>query len=336
MACIHFEENTPVIMNILEMSNSTIESPVCLNVLRLIQLTGRLAPVLIDHQHKPKCTSLHSTHSRHIINAFQSYQRQNMGKVVVKLFTSISPYETMHDEICMLAADTRVCMLILPFHMQWRSRQISKSANPIKTLNRHLLETTPCSVGILIQRGNLIRNNTLNTLSFYNVGIIFVEGPDDREALTFAMRMADHPNVSVTLIRLLEPCNKSINSIDRDPDGDLVHKFKVDYIEIKRHDYREKIVADSVEMINVIRSFEGCYDLVLAGRRHDNESPMLSGLTEWHEHPELGSIGDMLVSPDSAFDGSVLVVHQQSRIGVGHDHFQLGSSIYSQINTMEV
>jgi len=35
----------------------------------------------------------------------------------------------------------------------------------------------------------------------------------------------------------------------------------------------------------------------------------------------------MLVSPDSAFDGSVLVVQQRKSIGVGHNDFHLDSSI---------
>ncbi|TKY56554.1 Cation/H(+) antiporter 15 [Spatholobus suberectus] len=232
---------------------------------------------------------------------------------MVKLFTSVSPYETMHDEICMQAAKNRVCMLIMPFHRQWRSNEISESAHPIRALNRHLLRTTPCSVGILVERGNLIKNNPLTNVSFYSVGIVFIEGPDDREALTYAMRMANHPNVRVTVIRLMEPHKKSINFVDRDPDVDLIHKFKVDYIHIKRHDYREEVVRDSVEMISVIRSLE-----------------------EWNEHPELGSVGDMLVSSDYTFDGSVLVVQQQNRVGGGYHDLHLDNSFNTNQESLTI
>ncbi|TKY56555.1 Cation/H(+) antiporter 15 [Spatholobus suberectus] len=330
MACIHSEENTPPFINVLEMSNSTIESPICFYVLHLVQLTGRSAPVLIDHQPNNKSNPLHSSHSQNIINAFKSYEQQNMGNVMVKLFTSVSPYETMHDEICLQAAEKRACMLIVPFHRQWRTGGVSESAHPIRALNRHLLRTAPCSVGILVERGNLTSNNPLSSVSFYSVGVVFIEGPDDREALTYTMRMADHPNVKVTVIRLMEPRRKSRNLINRDPDGDLIHKFKVDYIQIKRHDYREEVVRDSEEMISVIRSLEGCYDLILVGRRHESESSLFSGLTEWNEYPELGSVGDMLVSSDSTFDGSVLVVQQQNRLGVGHHDLHLNNSFFSK------
>ncbi|XP_020228950.1 cation/H(+) antiporter 15 [Cajanus cajan] len=333
MACIHLEENTLPMINVIEMSNSTIESPIFLYVLHLIQLVGRSAPVLMDHQLDFNFSQV-SYHSQSIINAFKSYEQQHTGNMMVKLFTSISPYESMHDEICMQAAKQRACMLIMPFHMQWRSTQIIELAHPIRDLNLNLLRNAPCSVGILVERGNVINNNPLTTVSFYSVGIVFIEGSDDREALSYAMRMAGHPNVTVTVIRLIEPGKKSRTYVDTDPDGDLIHKFKVDFIEIKRHDYREEVVRDSVEMVNVIRSLEGCYDLILVGRCHDSESPLFSGLTEWNEYPELGCVGDMLVSSDSNFDGSVLVVQQQHRVGVSRN--DLNNSLNAKQETITI
>jgi len=118
---------------------------------------------------------------------------------------------------------------------------------------------------------------------------------------------------------------KSRQLMNRDPDGDLIHKFKVDYIQIKRHDYREEVLRDSVEMVSFIKSLEGCFDLILAGRCHENDSSLFSGFNEWNEYPELGSVSDMLVSSDSTFDGSVLVV-QQNRVGVGHHDLHLDNS----------
>ncbi|KAJ1437526.1 Sodium/solute symporter superfamily [Sesbania bispinosa] len=330
MACIHSQDNTPSIINVLEMSNPTQESPICFYVLHLVQLKGRSSPLFIDHQPTNKTNNpSYSSHSQHIINAFRSYEQQNLGHVLVKLYTSISPYETMHDEICMQLAEKRASMLIVPFHRQWIPNKITESAHRIRALNRHLLRTAPCSVGVLVERGTLSRNNPLTCVSFYSVGMIFIEGSDDREALAFAMRMANHPNVRVTVIRLMEPRMKSKNLMGRDPDGDMIHKFMVDYIQVKRHDYREEIVRDSVEMINVVRSLEGCYDLILVGRRHASESLLFSGLKEWNEYPELGTVGDMLVASDSTFDGSVLVVQQQKslEIGVGHHDLHLDHAI---------
>jgi len=337
MACVHNQENTPSMINLLEMSNPSLQNPICFYVLHLIQLTGRSTPLFIDHQ--PICNktkSSHSSYSRRIINAFRSYEQQKENSVVVKLFTSISPYETMHDEICMQVAEKRVCLLIVPFHRQWRPNGITESAHPVRALNRQLLRTAPCSVGILIERSALNRNNPLTSVSFYSVGVVFIEGEDDREALAYAIRMANQPNVSVTLVRIMEPRKKNKNMMNRDPDGDLIHRFKVDCIQIKRHDYKEEIARDGVEMINVIRSLDGCFDLVLVGRRHESESSLYSGLSEWNEYPELGPIGDMLAASDSTFDGSVLVIQQQKRSGIGYHDLHLDSSIMTKQESLTI
>ncbi|CAJ1970727.1 unnamed protein product [Sphenostylis stenocarpa] len=339
MACIHTEENTPPMINFLEMSNSTVESPIWFHVIHLLKLKGRAIPVLIDHQQNSRSIPLHSDVSNNIINAFKSYEQQKPDKVVVKVYTSISPYETMHDEICLQAAHKQACMLIVPFHRQFRRSGVIDLPNPIRTLNRHLLRTAPCSVGILVERGSLISNNALTSTSFYSVGVLFIEGPDDREALAYAMRMAEHPNVKVSVIRLTETRRKVRQFLNRDPDTEILHKFLVNYSQIKRHDYKEEVVRDSVEMIGIIRTFEGCYDLILVGRRHEGESSLFYGMTEWIDYPELGSVADMLVSSDSTFDGSVLVVQQQNKVGanfVHHDFHQENSVSTQERASMDV
>ncbi|CAK8537903.1 unnamed protein product [Lathyrus sativus] len=339
MSCIHSQETTPSMINLLEISNPSLEYPICFYVLHLIQLRGRSTPVFIDHQWTNKKNQLHKKDSEHIINAFRSYEQQKSNNVIVKLYTSISPYETMHDEICMQVAEKRVCLLIVPFHRQWKSNGITESTHPIRALNRQLLMTAPCSVGILIERGALSISNPQTNVTFYSVGIVFIEGNDDREALAYAMRMANNPIVRVTLVRLMEPRKKNKNLMNRDPDGDLIHKFKVDCIQIKRHDYKEEVVRDSVEMINVLRSLEGCYDLILVGRRHATESSLFIGLTDWNEYPELGPIGDILVSSDSTFDGSVMVIQQQKRSGIGYHDLNLDYGALpkqEQLTIMEV
>ncbi|XP_039690665.1 cation/H(+) antiporter 15 [Medicago truncatula] len=337
MACVHDQENIPSMINLLEMSNPSLRSPICFYVLHLIQLAGRSTPLFIDHQPiYGKTKSSHSSYSRRIINAFRSYEQQKENSVVVKIFTSISPYETMHDEICMQVAEKRVCLLIVPFHRQWRPNGITESAHPVRALNRQLLRTAPCSVGILIERGALNRNNPLTSVSFYSVGVVFIEGEDDREALAYAMRMANQPNVSVTMVRIMEPRKKNKNMTNRDPNGDLIHRFKVDCIQIKRHDYKEEIARDSVEMINVIKSLEGCFDLILVGRRHECESGLFNGLSEWNEYPELGPMGDMLVASDSTFDGSVLVVQQQKRSGTGYHDLHLDSGFVTRQESLTI
>ncbi|OMO82946.1 Cation/H+ exchanger [Corchorus capsularis] len=314
---IYCQYQTPSIINLLELSNPTPRSPICFYVVHLQELAGRSTPLLVAH--RPGRTNTHRSHgSQHMINAFRLYEENNEGSVVINLFTSISPYATMHEEVCNLAFDKRVSMVIVPFHKQWsESTQMEELPTSIRQVNKNILREIPCSVGILVDRGTLSGTSSLSSKTLYNIGMIFVEGPDDREALSYVMRMGEHPNVSVTLIRLVDSNNKSNKenssaSIFLDEDDRIVNDFKIAHIGKKYHTYKEELVSDSVETVGVIRSMENTYDLIVVGRRHDNESPLFMGLTEWNEFPELGFVGDMLASSDSRCQVSVLVVQQQT------------------------
>ncbi|KAI3867944.1 hypothetical protein MKW92_049905 [Papaver armeniacum] len=55
LACVYHEENVPSIVNLLEASNATTYSPICVYTLHLIQLQGRATPLLIVWLKKMSC-----------------------------------------------------------------------------------------------------------------------------------------------------------------------------------------------------------------------------------------------------------------------------------------
>ncbi|KAL0533507.1 hypothetical protein IC582_027539 [Cucumis melo] len=317
LLCIHDQDNTPSIINMLELSNPTIKSPICFYLIHLLQLTGRASPLLINHHLPGRRGSKRCNLSDQIINAFQIYQQFNYDKVIMNAFTSVSPYATMHDDVCMLALEKRVAMVIVPFHNRRTFNGIVESINQIRGVNKNILSKAPCSVGILIDRVMLpsaVASISLtNRVDLYKVGMIFVEGPDDREALAYATRMAEHPKVALTVVRVIEP--KQIrHPADQDLDAEMIKEFKLIMATsgIKHCSYEEEIANDCVGLINVIRTMEHDYDLILVGRRHDGDSALFVGLNEWNEYPELGFIGDMLASSDSSGAVAVLVIQQQT------------------------
>ncbi|XVF20386.1 hypothetical protein REPUB_Repub11eG0194100 [Reevesia pubescens] len=312
LAGIYSEYQTPSIINLLELSNPTPKSPICFYVVHLLELIGRSAPLLITHRPGRK-TSVTIQGSERMINALRLYEENNEGSVVVNLFTAISPYVTMHDEVCRLAFEKRVSLVIIPFHKQWSSAtEIEDLPRPIRSVNQQILQNAPCSVGILVDRGTLTGTSSMSSKSLYNIGMIFVGGPDDWETLAYVMRMGEHPNISITVTRLVDS-NKKIRegSINQEIDERMVDDFKIAHVGKKHHIFKEEFVCNSVETVGVIRSMEKCYDLILVGRRHDNNSPLFVGLTQWNEFPELGFVGDMLASSDSGCHVSVLVIQQQ-------------------------
>ncbi|KAM4095912.1 hypothetical protein ACJW30_08G066900 [Castanea mollissima] len=304
LACIFHQNSTPSIINLLEVSHPMLRSPICFYVVHLMELLGRSSPILVAHQ-KGKRSSIHSHQSDHIINAFRLYEQHRRGKAMVHPFTAIAPYATMHDEICNLAFEKRVSMVIIPFHKRWTLHGSEECDNPIKAVNFKILKNAPCSVGILVDKGTLSGKNSGSSKPLYSIGMIFVGGPDDREALTYAMHMAEHPKVSLTVIRLVQPHKKS-NELD----FDMIKRFKMPNTHQKHCLYREEVVKNSVEIINVIKSIENLYELILVGIQHESNSPLFMGLTLCNEYPELGYLGDMLVSSESDWKVSVLVVQQ--------------------------
>lgn len=310
LAGIYSQYQTPSIINLLNLSNPTPKNPICFYVVYLQELIGRSAPLLITHRPDRKSSVLIQG-SQNMINAFRLYEESNEGAVVVNLFTAVSPYVTMHDEICSLASEKRVSLVILPFHKQWSSAtQVEELPRPIRSVNQQILRNAPCSVGILVDRGTL---SVMSSKCLYRIGVIFVEGPDDREALAYAMRMGKNANIKITVTRLVDSNKRTRQvTLNQELDEGILDDFRIAYVGIKEHVFKEELVCDSVETVGVIRSMENSYDLILVGRRHDNNSLLFMGLTEWNEFPELGFVGDMLASSDSGCQVSVLVMQQQT------------------------
>ncbi|OVA12695.1 Cation/H+ exchanger [Macleaya cordata] len=317
LACIYHDENVPTIINLLEASHPTRDSPICVYALHLIQLQGRASPLLIAHKRSHEKYSPFNQSTR-IINAFSFYEQDNHGLVAVNSFTAISPYTTMHNDICTLGLEKRISLIIIPFHHQPTVLSALHSSPGIRKVNHNVLNNAPCSVGILIDRRStkaapsaFISGNR----SSYHVAVIFLGGADDREALAYGARMGEDTNVNLTVFRFIDRNERVDKLSEKQMDYDAINEFRMHAIDNENVEYTEEEVSDGVEFVAVIRSIESSFELLIVGRQHGEESShLLHGFEEWNEYPELGIVGDMLVSCDTKSEGSVLVVQQQPRI----------------------
>ncbi|KAI6676094.1 hypothetical protein NL676_036890 [Syzygium grande] len=311
LVCVDSHDSVPTIINLLEVSHASEESPIAIMAMVLVELIGRTTTMLVCH--KDRVIDSSSITSGHIINAFRNYEHHNEGRVTVQTFTAISDFDTMHVDICQVALDERARIVIVPFHKQWAvDGQVGKVNRAVQTMNLHVLEQAPCSVGILIDRG--IVRGTLTILtseSTFHVAVLFIGGPDDAESLAYGSRMAKHENVIVTVIRFL--LFGSENTKDRRIDTELIYEYRHSNVGNERFIYMEEVVRDGVGLASFIGKMVDRYDLILIGRQHQ-ASPIFMGLEQWSECPELGVIADMLASPDFESTASVLVIQQQ-RIG---------------------
>lgn len=212
LACVHGPRNVPSIISLIDLANPTKRSPIFVYALHLIELTSRASSMLVVHN---STTSNNSTHHRqnrsmssapHIFSALDNYE-QHAGGVSIQPLTTISPYSTMHEDVCLLAEDKHAAVIVLPFHKQQTVDGGLQPINPaIRQLNEKILSLAPCSVAVLVDRG--ISASVSRLATGQNMALLFFGGPDDREALAFATRMIENPSVSLTIVRFLRPEDK--------------------------------------------------------------------------------------------------------------------------------
>ncbi|KAL6980774.1 hypothetical protein U1Q18_022412 [Sarracenia purpurea var. burkii] len=310
LVCIQNQNDIPTIVNLLEASCATKENPIVVIALLLVELVGRAAPMLIAHQPNKALDKNVSNAESHIINALRQYEYYNEGCVTVRSFSAISYLGSIHEDICRVAFDHNAAIVIVPFHKRWAIDGSIESANrPIQNVNIKVLDRAPCSVGILVDRGILNASlSIVNSQSVYHVAVLYIGGPDDMESLVYGARMANHSNVTLTLIRYL--LFGSDSARERKLDSDLISEIRHANMGNKGFVYQEDVVRDGERLAACLRKLDKSFDLIIVGREHQDSS-MLQGLGIWSECPELGVIGDFLASLDFASATSVLVVQQQ-------------------------
>ncbi|KAK6785823.1 hypothetical protein RDI58_014348 [Solanum bulbocastanum] len=333
LTCIHDQENVPSTINLLEALHPSNQSRMDVAMLHLIEMVGRAHPLLINH--KLPLMMKHTNEasaSKRIINAFKVFEKNFCETVTMHPFTAISPYVMMHDEVCTMALERRASLIMIPFHKTLTSSTTSSSSMNqkrgskmgIKTMNDKILQTTPCSVAIIVDR-SLVNTSRpiLDAWSLYRVGVLFLGGPDDREALALGERMAGKQNISLTIVRLVllhESGNYSNNNtsssdyetIQKMMDNEMLSEARSDMAGNYRVKYVEKLIRDGTGTAAVMRSMEDEYELIIVGRRHDSQSPLLLGLSDWVEESELGPVGDMFALADSQSNSTILVVQQHN------------------------
>ncbi|THU58115.1 hypothetical protein C4D60_Mb03t10780 [Musa balbisiana] len=312
LACIHLQDNVKPIISLLEAAGPSRDSPICTYLIHLIQLVGRTETVLLPHKWQKNFSSSATALSEtdHIVNAFRLFERQYSSGVSVLPYFCISPYSTMHDDICSLALDKKATLIILPFHKNvLADGSISFVSPPIQAVNVNVLRYAPCSIGILVDNGLSDRWAMLHRVAVY-----FLGGADDREALACGVRMTKHAAIELTVLRFLPPKELREVGPEERMDDRMVEKFQQEKVDGKRVVYREEVVKDGEGTVAVIRETSPEFSLLIVGRREGSDSRLTDGMLLWREYPELGVIGDLLASTNFSGRVSTLVIQKQVRV----------------------
>ncbi|XP_004149466.1 cation/H(+) antiporter 4 [Cucumis sativus] len=316
LACVHTNENIYGFIHLLNISCPTQENPVAVYALHLIELVGRTAPVFISHRIENKPIG-DQTYSENMLLSFDHFEKENSGSVYAECFTSISPHKFMHNEICKLAMDKITSLIILPFHITWTSDGlVDQEDNTMRNLNCSVIEKAPCSVAILADKGHLGSIASMASSGVrceYTVCVIYLGGSDDREAISFAKRLAKDIKIELTVLKLGSSVeDNGTSKWEKMLDSEVIKDFKMTCLGDGRVKFLEEVSEDGPQTALRLRELVNDFDLMIVGRRKGMESsPQTSGLSEWNEFPELGVLGDLIASLDINTRTSVLVIQQQ-------------------------
>ncbi|XP_028213890.1 cation/H(+) antiporter 15-like [Glycine soja] len=322
VSCVHTDEHVHNMIALIEACNPTTQSPLYVYVVHLIELVGKSTPILLPmNKNKRKSLSVNYPNTNHILRAFENYSNNSSGPVTVLSYVNVAPYRSMHEAVCNLAEDNSVHLLIIPFHQNDQTLG-SHLASTIRNLNTNFLANAKGTLGILVDRYSVLSGSS-SKLSF-DVGIFFIGGKDDREALALGIRMLERPNTRVTLFRFVLPTNEDsrFNGLVENEDENLESTLDESLIDefIAKNDissdsvnvvYHEAVVEDCIQVLKAIRGMEKDYDLVMVGKRHSMGNFVEEEMSNFMDNADqLGILGDMLASNEFC-NGKVPVLVMQ-------------------------
>ncbi|KAK7320224.1 hypothetical protein RJT34_04960 [Clitoria ternatea] len=333
LACVHNTRQAASMISLIETFHATRVSPIHVVGLYLIELiTGRAAALVAAHVDKPsgqptgeQTLTRSQAELESITNTFEAFG-EAYDAIRIETLNVVSAFATVHEDIYNSANDKCTSLILLPFHKQLSSEGMLEVTSVVyKDINQKVMQRAPCSVGIFVDRG-------LGSIPKMNLRILmlFVGGPDDREALAVAWRMAEHPGIRLSVVRILllgeaAEVDTSIHAeaqgilsavVDsekqKELDDEYISSFRLTAVNNEDSiSYSETHVHTAEDIPAVLNELEniGCH-LYIVGQGNASNSRVFSNLLEWCECLELGVIGDILASNNLGSRSSLLVVQQ--------------------------
>ncbi|KAL8129738.1 hypothetical protein V2J09_018893 [Rumex salicifolius] len=333
LACLRGPSNVPAtitLANLINGPSGLTRSHLKLYAMHLLELTERSSSIVLARRLRrnglPFAKVRGGGGARGVVDVIEAYG-QAQGRVKVRAISTISSLSTMHEDICHVAEQKELAMIVLPFHRTTTSEG-DDMGREWRMVNQRVLKHAPCSVSVLVDRGLRLSEKRVS------VGVVFFGGPDDREALAFVGRMTDHPTVKVVVIRFIDQTIQQRKTIELFPASEKSHEYSYSFsTAVMNHEeeraldeaamaefmrkcdgttmeYTERTAVNLVEdVLDIGRSHD--YDLIVVGRgRFPSTAVAAAAAHLTAEHPELGPIGDILASSSSHVACSVLVVQQ--------------------------
>lgn len=337
LTCFHGAGSIPSMINLLEASRGIEKGEgLCVYALHLRELSERSSAILMVHKVRKNGMPFWNRRgvnadADQVVVAFQAFQQ--LSRVNVRPMTAISSMSDIHEDICTTAVRKKAAIVILPFHKhQQLDGSLETTRGDYRWVNRRVLLQAPCSVGIFVDRGLGGSSQVSAQDVSYSVVVLFFGGPDDREALAYGLRMAEHPGIVLTVFRFVVSPERvgeivNVEVSNNNNENQSVKNLKSDeeimseIRKISSVDESVKFVEKQIEnaAVDVRSAIEEVRrsNLFLVGRMPGGEIAL--AIRENSECPELGPVGSLLISPESSTKASVLVIQQYNGTGIAPD-----------------
>ncbi|KAF5460262.1 hypothetical protein F2P56_020145 [Juglans regia] len=352
LACVYGPRHMPAILSLISALSGSQKAPTNPYLMHLIELVQKRRTNVSYHELEDHELSDDEDYGGNdvlgIHDAMDAFTAET--RILIHLCKAVSSFTSLYEDVCNIAEDLRVSIILLPFHKHQRiDGKMDSGKEGVRTTNQKILRHAPCSVGVIVSRGidgvpgfsQLLGSETVQ-----HVATLFFCGPDDREAVAWSRRIAAHPRINLTVIRFLPASSSSISSPsvynsqkDNAADGSNAASDGVDGVlralsrlengngtnevdnvflsDFYNRDvssgqvaYVEKYVNNAAETVAALRDIGDLYSLFIVGKGGRGHSPLTTGICDWEECPELGTVGDLLASSDFNINGSVLVIQQ--------------------------
>ncbi|CAN1787705.1 Cation/H(+) antiporter 28 [Linum perenne] len=334
LLCLHGPHNINSTINFMEISRGVPDPGIMVFITDMVELTDQIATTLVqsDGLDTVTVTDKNVTEMRDLIsNNVQAYIDESGEGITIRRMLALSTFNGMAHDIFTLGEDLMATLIILPFHKTQKPDGTLDGGNPgFRYVNRKVLRNSPCSVGILVDRGFGALENISKMSRSTLIAVIFIGGRDDREALAYAGRVARHPGVKLTVLRFLlddtseasRRGNYRVNVVEKEEevklDDECFAHFYETHVATGYVAYMEKHLANSAATYSTLRSLEGQYTLIIVGRGGRVDSILTIGMNDWQQCPELGPVGDVLSGSDLSHTTSVLIIQQHNLKGELH------------------
>ncbi|KAG8044960.1 hypothetical protein GUJ93_ZPchr0008g13856 [Zizania palustris] len=333
LVCVHSAGGVHAMLTLAELSKGT--APLAVYLLHLAELMAARKYAITQLYHDVDDDEW--GYAREIeqvaaaVNAFT-----HNAVVPVRQMTAISSLASMDADVRNGVEDLRASLVIIPFHKEQRydGRMVCRREGR-RQLNQRILQRAPCTVGILVERRLAVdvhEGPAESGEAVNHVVAVFLGGPDDREAVAYATRLAAHPSVSVMVtrffpgtedggrtLRAFGEAGGEINVGEEDEEIMADEEFMADmyarFVLPGHVEYTERYVRNGAETVNSLSAMVGMYSLFVVGKGGGGgaAAAMTSGMGGLDEDcPELGPVGEVLASDDFTGCGSVLVLQQHS------------------------